>query len=259
MAITISGPIIDALNASGFMVSKVWGASGNIISSKRRRRWNDAIKRFGQADGPRSRNIIVRCVPENNDVSWLPFPDAAPRWVVDKSGAEDDWSQFVANSQEASRRVSRLLAQFPISEEISVSAEVTLGGGRPYIDLYFSIPITSAEEFKCASTWKNQNKLFELVSQKYPCVLAEYSPQWLSPLRIDIFIPELNVAIEYNGEQHYRAVDFFGGIESFKSTQKRDQLKSDLCFRHGVKLILWPYWKSVQESHLKIELEKVAG
>ena len=32
-----------------------------------------------------------------------------------------------------------------------------------------------------------------------------------SHLKFDFYIPDLNLCIEYNGLQHYKSVDFFGG------------------------------------------------
>jgi len=45
------------------------------------------------------------------------------------------------------------------------------------------------------------------------------------------------VAIEHQGQQHDRAVDFFGGEDNYKMTVKRDKRKQRLCKKHRVKLI----------------------
>lgn len=48
-------------------------------------------------------------------------------------------------------------------------------------------------------------------------------------LKIDFYLPEQDIYIEYNGEQHYRPVDFFGGEEAFKNQCERDnQVRSYL-------------------------------
>ena len=54
---------------------------------------------------------------------------------------------------------------------------------------------------------------------------------------LDIFIKELNIGIEYQGAQHIRPVEYFGGKEAFKKTQERDKKKKRLCNRNGIKLI----------------------
>lgn len=40
---------------------------------------------------------------------------------------------------------------------------------------------------------------------------------------IDFYLPQYNFYIEYNGEQHYHPVKFFGGLESFEKQQERDR------------------------------------
>jgi len=201
-------------------VIKIWGADGYIRSAKRKQRWTEAIKVHDHKTTLHCRTVIARCVLRDLDTSWLPFPEAIPRWALDQgSGTEEDMRQFMANARAASFRVTTLLRRFPVSEEITVAAEVTLGGSRSYVDFYFAIPMLAADEFRCVSTWTNQNNLFQLILQNHPCALAEYSPEWLSPLHLDIFMPSLNTAIEYNGQQHYRPVEYFGGLASFKAGQ----------------------------------------
>lgn len=44
-------------------------------------------------------------------------------------------------------------------------------------------------------------------------------------LTIDFYLPELDLYIEYNGEQHYKPIKHFGGMEKFKQQQFLDNLK----------------------------------
>lgn len=48
-------------------------------------------------------------------------------------------------------------------------------------------------------------------------------------------------AVEYDGEQHYRPVEFWGGEKGFKRQKKRDELKNDYCLKKGIPLIRIPY------------------
>lgn len=52
---------------------------------------------------------------------------------------------------------------------------------------------------------------------------------------------KLACLIEYNGKQHYRAVDFFGGEESFIKAQKRDKEKIEYCSSHNIPLEIISY------------------
>ena len=53
---------------------------------------------------------------------------------------------------------------------------------------------------------------------------------------LDIFIPQINVAIEYQGEQHFKPIKFYGGIKTYNGTVARDIEKYKLCKENNVKL-----------------------
>ena len=56
--------------------------------------------------------------------------------------------------------------------------------------------------------------------------------------------------IEYNGEQHYYPIDFFGGEEYFKYIQENDLIKEQYCIENNIPLIKIKY---TQYKNLKIE------
>jgi hypothetical protein len=60
-------------------------------------------------------------------------------------------------------------------------------------------------------------------------------------LPFDFYIPELNVCIEYDGEQHFIPKEFFGGEEGFSRRQQLDKIKDQYCMDNGIKLIRIPY------------------
>lgn len=72
-------------------------------------------------------------------------------------------------------------------------------------------------------------------------VIAQHSPKWLERQRFDVFISELNVAIEYNGKQHYEAIDFFGGEDGLMLNIKRDKIKEARCLSNDCKLYIIRY------------------
>lgn len=47
--------------------------------------------------------------------------------------------------------------------------------------------------------------------------------------------------IEYQGQQHYEPVEYFGGTEHFLKQQKNDELKRQYCLEHNIPLIEIPY------------------
>lgn len=62
-------------------------------------------------------------------------------------------------------------------------------------------------------------------------------------LRFDFFLPGQNICIEYDGRQHYRSLECFGGDKFFKKTKKRDKIKEDFCLTNNINLIRIPYFK----------------
>lgn len=61
--------------------------------------------------------------------------------------------------------------------------------------------------------------------------------------RYDFYLPALNIVIEFHGRQHYEAIDYFGGIERFKESQKRDAYKEHLLKKLNIPLLIIKYDK----------------
>ena len=78
---------------------------------------------------------------------------------------------------------------------------------------------------------------------------------WLENLRLDFYLPTLDVAIECQGIQHFEPRDFAGkGAEwankEFESIKKRDKRKKSLCRKHNTKLI---YINNIDEIDKKLK------
>lgn len=69
-------------------------------------------------------------------------------------------------------------------------------------------------------------------------------------LKFDFYIPSLNVCIEFDGGQHFKPIEWFGGEERFKIQQKCDQIKNDYCKNKGIRLIRIPY-KEYRNKNIK--------
>ena len=60
---------------------------------------------------------------------------------------------------------------------------------------------------------------------------------WLGLQSLDFYLPDYNVGVECQGEQHFFPVKYFGGEKTFKKTLERDKRKKKLCEENGVKLL----------------------
>lgn len=61
-------------------------------------------------------------------------------------------------------------------------------------------------------------------------------------LSYDFYLTEQNILIEFQGEQHYKPIDVFGGEEQFKIQQEHDKRKHEYAKQNNFKLIEIPYW-----------------
>lgn len=85
---------------------------------------------------------------------------------------------------------------------------------------------------------------------------------YISELRFDGYIEGFNTCIEYDGQGHYKPIQWgnMSKEEAEKELEKnkaRDKIKDDYCKEKGIKLIRIPYWKSEHmEEYLFDELVK---
>jgi hypothetical protein len=113
--------------------------------------------------------------------------------------------------------------------------------------------------------WVSQETLFELVRSRFPDARSQWRPKWLSGLSVDIFVPSLNVAFEYQGVQHFRSVPRFGGEEGFRNQQARDARnqqardarKRRLLTSQGVALVEWWFKTPIVDAELDRALASV--
>lgn len=63
----------------------------------------------------------------------------------------------------------------------------------------------------------------------------------INPLPFDFYLPDFNICIEFNGEQHYNEGHF--GHSNLNYVQTHDAIKSNYCDDNNIKLITIPYWE----------------
>lgn len=102
--------------------------------------------------------------------------------------------------------------------------------------------------------WKSEYELFLIIKNNYNTqVIHQYSPKWLGRLIFDVYIPEYNIAIEYQGIQHYKPISIFGGEIGFNDTKRRDRMKYKLCQKNGCLLIYHKFSDDVNDILIKID------
>ena len=88
---------------------------------------------------------------------------------------------------------------------------------------------------------------------------------WLERQSLDFYIPKYHIAIECQGGQHFKTVDFFGGKRGYSDRLKKDLSKYNKCLSNNVKLIYYVPESLVEEVInkesllVKIKLKEIFG
>jgi hypothetical protein len=62
---------------------------------------------------------------------------------------------------------------------------------------------------------------------------------WLGLLSLDFYLPKQRTAIECQGGQHFRPIEYFGGEKSYLYQVERDNRKQSLCEEHNIKILYY--------------------
>ena len=107
--------------------------------------------------------------------------------------------------------------------------------------------------------WVSQTHLANCVRGIFPDleVVLEASPSWLGRQRLDIFIPALSLAIEYQGEQHFLPLDHWGSDAGLSDRKVMDAAKRKACETAGVTLVEWHYATPITPEAVRARLISV--
>lgn len=103
---------------------------------------------------------------------------------------------------------------------------------------------------------KSQTKLYEKLKESFPNeeILFEVGNStidWINGQRFDIYFPKYNIAVEYNGIQHYIPIEHFGGELKFQDQLEYDKLKRKKCKENNCTLFEVKY-NYTEEDYQKL-------
>lgn len=106
---------------------------------------------------------------------------------------------------------------------------------------------------KVGEGWVSETILYQIVRRIFSEDEIQFHsrPEWLNGLELDIYIPQLKLAFEYQGQQHFHAVEVWGGAGALKLLQKRDARKVEICTQQKVKLLTIDYTEPLTEEHIR--------
>lgn len=170
------------------------------------------------------------------------FPEVAKEWNYDKNKITPDKVSC------HSGRKYHFICQKGHEYYTSIFCRTTLGHGcetcstshgeeriKKYLDLY---------------------KIVYVHQKRFP------DCKYKNTLRFDFYLPEQNLAIEYQGELHVMPVEFFGGIEKYEDQKARDEVKRKYCQNKGINFLEIFYWdfenvENILEESLNLQGKEV--
>ena len=64
-------------------------------------------------------------------------------------------------------------------------------------------------------------------------------------LRFDFYLIDKNICIEYDGIQHFKKIDFWGGEKGLTEIKRRDSIKTEYCNENSISLLRIKYNESI--------------
>lgn len=89
--------------------------------------------------------------------------------------------------------------------------------------------------------WKTETRLCKLAAKLFAPlrVIHHYHGDELEGLEFDIFVPDLRLAIEYHGHQHFTGVAYWGGEEGLATRLRNDEKKRRIAERESIDLVVF--------------------
>lgn len=104
--------------------------------------------------------------------------------------------------------------------------------------------------------WLSETDLFYQLKEHFSSttVIHHGKPKWLGRQHVDIWFPKWKIGVEYQGEQHDKPIDYFGGQTSFDNVKTRDERKKSLFKANGAILFEVRPGYNLEELIEKIKL-----
>jgi hypothetical protein len=106
---------------------------------------------------------------------------------------------------------------------------------------------------ECSKSYKkSEQQILNLLEINKLNYIYQYRTKWLIRQSIDFYLPEYNIAIEYQGIQHFKSIELFGGKETYLKILERDERKYNKCINNNI-IVLYitdkQYKKIIPENY----------
>ncbi len=136
--------------------------------------------------------------------------------------------------------------------------------GSPAAAVIDCFPDYAWQPEKFGMRLKAQKRMYEVVKELFQNETVKWN-YWHRgiryrktnrPMQIDVYIPALKLALEYQGEQHFIPMAHWGGKTALKELRQRDREKRRACKKAGITLVEIDYgWNGTRRGLLDASSE----
>lgn len=103
---------------------------------------------------------------------------------------------------------------------------------------------------RCRSSRGEQELIcvFEELNLRYIRQYSYEDCRDLRRLKFDFYLPDHDILVEFDGIQHFKVVEYFGGFDGFAERVRKDYIKSDYCLENGKPLIRIAFDQDVRST-----------
>ena len=191
---------------------------------------------------------------KKHNVFWNAYPES----ILRGGGCQECWKEKIGDKNSKTHEqyvdeVSKVNPNIEVIEKYIDSSTAILHRCKKHNVLWYAYPTNILRGHGCSQC--NESNGEKQIRQWLDDRCIEYIPQKTFDdcrnrrvLPFDFYIPTCNLCIEYDGEQHFRTVDYFGGNEGFEQRKRNDEIKNQYCKDHNIRLLRIPYYKNVEEE-----------
>lgn len=91
---------------------------------------------------------------------------------------------------------------------------------------------------------KGENNICNILESKNIKYIRQYKfndCMNILPLPFDFYLPDYKTCIEFDGIQHFKPIDFWGGKQNLNYIKNNDNIKNEYCKNNNIKLIRIKY------------------
>jgi len=127
----------------------------------------------------------------------------------------------------------------------------------PEHGIFEQIPSSHLQKIGCpvCNESKGEKIITKYLNNKNIKFLSQYTFAGCKNIKLlsfDFYLPNKNILIEYDGEQHFKPIRFFGGIEKYKKQIINDDIKNEYCKKNNIKLYRIRY-----DEDIKLKLKEL--